>query len=777
VRRQIKLGLAVAILVNLLLIGAWVWSRDGQTTVVAVESNGGAYRALVDGRQAAPNSNGPVPLDAPASGTIVLTLPPPAPSLPSPSGVGSIRVTASDGAVLFEDGFSELDTSAWEVVSGRFVIEDGVLVAKDTAAANSVVLRDGDFADATVSVTFRNGVSGLVGTHIVEGGGVFYHFNLVRDFPNFLDASNNGQGTARVFGGFVHTEKQESIASIAAMVTRPYPYIVAGLALAVVATMLLSPAERLLARGVDSLEWGRARRWLRPGIAVGVIAALACAVTLAINGRYYAFLPHVPDEVGYLFQAKLLASGQVTGAIPPVKEAFYFYSPSFLYENGDRWASFYPFGHPIVLAIGVPFGVVWLIPSLVGAACVGLTYLVGKKLYGGWTGLIAAGLLAASPFFLMQASSFMSHNTGVLYILLSLLFIVKRERPLLYGAIAGIAFGLGVNTRPLTMIALTLPFGVLLLSYLLPRVERRDAIIHTAAFGVAAAVVASGFLLYNYGLTGDPLTTPYAGQDGDTSTLFGFTNGHTLDIGLRNEQAQMMSLLLTLNGWPAFVGLGFMLLPFALGSRNRWDYFSLACVVAITGFYVFYRYSGVYLGPRYWYEAAPFMLLLAARGAESAAGFVTAAALSLRRRLRLANRPLRWTGGAVVYTVLAGFVVYGSAGWLLGWLPAWNTPLVPGQASAMDGVFDIDNRLDKLADQTDLENALVLVKPCGFFGSRHCYGSVFLRNSIDFDGDVVWARYDQALNDQTIAAFPGRTVYVATWDGGAKIEPYDPSVD
>ena len=90
----------------------------------------------------------------------------------------------------------------------------------------------------------------------------------------------------------------------------------------------------------------------------------------------------------------------------------------------------------------------------------------------------------------------------------------------------------------------------------------------------------------------------------------------------------------------------------------------------------------------------------------------------------------------------------------------------------MDGLFGVDDRLDALADEMALENALVLVRPCGFFDSFVCYGSVFLRNLPDYDGEVVWALFDEDLNADTMAAFPGRDVYVAIWDPVASIVPF-----
>jgi hypothetical protein len=84
--------------------------------------------------------------------------------------------------------------------------------------------------------------------------------------------------------------------------------------------------------------------------------------------------------------------------------------------------------------------------------------------------------------------------------------------------------------------------------------------------------------------------------------------------------------------------------------------------------------------------------------------------------------------------------------------------------------------LIELEKQLKPENALILVKPCGNYNSFACYNTVFDRNSIEFDSSVLWARYMPELNEDLIAAYPGRTVYVADYDEST-IRLYDASID
>jgi hypothetical protein len=382
-------------------------------------------------------------------------------------------------------------------------------------------------------------------------------------------------------------------------------------------------------------------------------------------------------------------------------------------------------------------------------------------------------LLVASPFFLMQASNFMSHNTAALFVLLCLLFVLKRERPLLYGAIAGLAFGMAVNTRPVTAVAMAPAFGLVMVAYLWAPGTRRDAIWHTGGFVAGALVGVIAMLGYNYGLTGDPLQSAYS--DNPAATI-GFNSGHSIETGLRNQQAQVSALLLVFTGWPMWAGLSLVALPFLLGTRNRWDYFCLLAALSLMGIYLLYRFSGVFEGPRYWYEALPFLVLLAARGAAVARDRLAWFVGLTRSRYFGPQAPPRTAAGVVVGAVLVVLVVYGTGGWLTGadrgW-DVWNAHLIPNSPQQMRLLFGVDDRVIKAAERLELHDALVLVEPCGFFRSANCFGSVFLRNDIDFDGNVVWARYVEGHVDEVIAAFPGRNVYVATWDDGGSIVPYE----
>ena len=792
IRRSLTAGAAIAIVVNLVLVALYLWSYGGQTSTVRIEMEGIRYRIWIDDRQVLPRLAEYEPprqlLETPLSGTLSLTLLKRNPAYAEPQGIDSIVVTDLDGSELYREDFDEpLDPREWLTTDGSFRVRDGVLEAMSQPHHNTIELNHPGWGDHIVTVRFRNASSMEIGARRSMDGRINFGVDLVRDFPIYLEGyAEDGTWSGTFFADRIHTKNAEIFKSIGAMALQSYPVVfllgfvglAAGAGLTLAESRLLRSSglsqERVASRlaGVSA----RLERW-GPLLAVLAVAAVACALSAYIITVYYERVPHLPDESSYIWQAKLFSQGRVVGDLPAVTEAFYSWLPNFLYEHDGHWATLYPFGQPLILVPGILLGQRWIIPPLVGAGCIVMIFLVGRRMFDTRTGVLAAVLLAASPFFMMQSSNFMSHNTWVFYLLVSMYFLLNRRRPVLFGALAGLFFGLALNTRTVEAVMLMAPFGLLLLSFLREEETRQREVRYAGAFLAGGAVMALVMLGYNASITGDPMEPPYVAWGADT---LGFVDGHTFDIGMRTMQSHLMGLILVLHAWPAWVGLIFVLLPFILGTRNPWDYFLLVCAFLVAAVYVLYETGMLYMGPRYWYQAVPFLVLLTARGIEMAAWGLGELATRLRTRLIGDARPARWAGTAVVYAFVAALVFYGSLGWLLGWHEdQWtelDVPQVQASLAEVEFIYGFDGRLVELEERLKPENALILVKPCGNYNSFACYNTVFDRNSIDFDSSVLWARYIPELNEDTIAAYPGRTVYVADYDEST-IRLYDASID
>ncbi|MGB2696095.1 MAG: glycosyltransferase family 39 protein [Dehalococcoidia bacterium] len=778
-RGLIAMAIAIALIVNLILATGYLWSHGGQTTHVRVEARGSEFVAYVDGRLHAAAT-----FDAPAQGGLGLSVENTdlVPSLPAPRGIDSVRVTdLSTGDLLFQDDFSADPQLTWTDVLGGFRSKDGVL---EIAGDGVLLLSPRPWRNYAVDVEYKNITGATILLRVPERGtGVSFSVRPFRNYDTGFALLDKDLVVEQVPGARLEPKRSETLKSIVQMTLKGYPLTLVALAAGLLvvgalqtAVLLILGLGRAYGRFASSVPESPAAGmripsvspWVRrvcsrllaatPWLAVGAIAAGAFGVTLFLLYEYADHMPHVQDSVAYVFQAKILATGHFAEAPPPVAEVFDFEYPPFMVISDGKWSSVYPFGHPLALAVGARFGAIWLMPPLLGAATIVLLFAIGRNVYNTRVGLLAALLLAGSPFFFMTASNFMSHNTAAFYLMAALFFLTLARRPLLYGGLAGASFGLLVNTRPLEAVALMPAVGLLLVLGVLMANPRAPALKKIGGFAATGLMMAVAYLAYNFATTGDAFTSGFGASGFDTS--LGFGGDHSVILGIQNVQTQMAALLLVLNGWPQYVGLSVILLPFVLGTRERWDWFLLLGAVLVITAYVFFIGHGIMHGPRYWYIASPLLMLLTARGAERAAVLLAAGIGSIQRALTGTEARPVWTGVLIAYAVVLALIGGGIHGWLLGHEATWHMDFVPNQATELKSFNGVDDRLSQLIEEADLHNALVLVDSnCNW----QCYGSVFWLNSPTLDGDIVIAKDLEAHRTELFDAYPDRKVYFATY--------------
>ena len=87
-------------------------------------------------------------------------------------------------------------------------------------------------------------------------------------------------------------------------------------------------------------------------------------------------------------------------------------------------------------------------------------------------------------------------------------------------------------------------------------------------------------------------------------------------FGLVNTDEQLTLLQFDAFGWPPLALYGLLAVPLL---ARRWDGWTLTALGGLLTFvvvYIGYFYHGIALGPRYYFEAMPWLLLLAGRGAQ-----------------------------------------------------------------------------------------------------------------------------------------------------------------
>lgn len=483
---------------------------------------------------------------------------------------------------------------------------------------------------------------------------------------------------------------------------------------------------------------------------LALIFGILMAVT--VTGR----LPHVEDEIAYLYQARTYAHGALWAPPPPDLSAFFV--PFWLIIR-DHWISKYPIGWPMVLALGEVFHAGWLVAPILGAIMVALIAQLGTELFDRQIGLIAGILALTSPFYLIQSSTFMSHPASALWTTLLMWTWLRLERAsrqqkpsLKWSLLAGASMGMVAITRPLTAVGVAIPFAIALFVQLIRQRDIRHLLRTYWPFVAAAAAVTALYPLYLWIVTGSPTTNLYTliwpydriGFGPDIS----HSNGHDLHQGLVNAKNDLLLWYSDLFGWknsswlPLIPGLVFGLIE-ARRREKGWPLLLGGIFGALVVVHLAYWVGAQVYGPRYYYEGLAGLAILAALGLRGVVRVLVG--LIRTRRFTLAGEP-----GALpadmwpVYLVLAVLISSNMLTYLPDRLNHWSN------------LYDITRdpiRAVREAQQTD--RVLVLVK-----GGRWIeYGALMSLNSPWLDGPVVVGHYEDPMTLETVQAlFPDREV-------------------
>jgi 4-amino-4-deoxy-L-arabinose transferase-like glycosyltransferase len=474
------------------------------------------------------------------------------------------------------------------------------------------------------------------------------------------------------------------------------------------------------------------RTHIGPRARIGLICTLALLATAA--AAFFAFerLPHLEDEVAYLFQARTMATGRLT--VPSPAEPGSFWTPFVLDYRGQRFGK-YPPGWPALLALGVLAHVPWLVNPLLAAAALYLVYRLGQAVYDTRTGLVAAALGLASPLFLVLSGSYLSHLASLVWLLLfSLWFIwTAQGKSRWYALGAGLALGMAFLTRSLTAIAYAVPF----VAYSLVQVIRRRQPHWPNYLLIAFPGVALGVLLpiYQWAVTGDPWLNPYVlwwpyDRIGFGPGIGAMPGGHSPYYAWINLKQDLPRAATDVLGWPALSWLP-LLLGLALRPHHARDWGLLAPFACLVVAYVFYWIGSParLWGPRYYFEGFGGLWLLGAVG--------------LLKAWHWAKAHRRWAQPILAATLALMVIVSLAAN-------------IPSRMAEAHGFYGISRAQLQPVEQAGLHDALVFV-----YADRWLeYGAMLAQMSPTLDDDVVYARGSGTEADAAvIAEYPGRAVY------------------
>lgn len=427
----------------------------------------------------------------------------------------------------------------------------------------------------------------------------------------------------------------------------------------------------------ESPPWLAGReRDLAAGMAACAFVLYAVIATVVFSGR-----PLLIDEIVQVLQARDLAAGRLTHAIPGPPA---FFSIMHEVELGGRAFGQYPVGGPAMLVLGVLLGAPWVVGPLAGALSVWLFWVLLRDAEpGAQPGfrLATTALFAVAPFGAFMFGSHMNHATVLVWLLVAAVALVRAvsdsQTAPRWALLAGLALGVAATIRPLDAGAYALPAA----AWLLWRARRGGRpVVALALSGVGVALPMALAFWVNARTTGHPLQFGYdllwgAGHSlGFHETPWGAV--HTPQRGI-----ELIGLYLTrLNTYLFELPFPSLVLPaaglWAARGLRPLDRYLLACAGLVGLGYWAYWHDGFFLGPRFLFAWLPMLVLWSARGVRAA-------------RRATDSRPA-WRRGVGV--AMASGALYAAATIALERVPSYRNGLrsmrLPTEAAARAGVHD-----------------------------------------------------------------------------------------
>lgn len=359
-------------------------------------------------------------------------------------------------------------------------------------------------------------------------------------------------------------------------------------------------------------------RFDRIALTISFLSILICAW---VATSIFENIPHIEDEIAFVWQANTIAHGDLYLPSPPCPKCFLV--PFVVDLNGIRFGK-YPPGWPAILGLGIKLGIRnWINPLFAGFS-IWLFYLLVKRLLNEKTGLIAITLMITSPFFLMNAGSLLSH---IWSLWLTLVFIhswldVVHPRnnqnipswlpPLLSGG----SLGLLALTRPLTAIGISIPFIFHGLYILIKGDNQKRK--KTLLIALIAAFLAALVPVWQSAVTGDPFLNPYQlwwpyDQLGFGKDIGLQPGGYSWLYAKMNAKFSLRVGYSDLFGWFKF---SWIFIPFGLiAIRKNWKAWLVSSTFPfLVLVYTLYWIGSWLFGPRYYFEAMISVVMLSAAG-------------------------------------------------------------------------------------------------------------------------------------------------------------------
>jgi pentatricopeptide repeat protein len=387
-------------------------------------------------------------------------------------------------------------------------------------------------------------------------------------------------------------------------------------------------------------------------------------------------------------------------------------------------------------------------------------YFLGKEIYDQKTGLLASLLGSVSIWFLLMSSTIMSHTASLFFTALFLLFFFRSLRSASFqnGALAGASWGMAFLIRPYNAILFTAPFLIYYAFFLFKNIKSR--LKNAFAFAVFALIFMAILLTYNQLTNGHPLRMGYVVSYGK-EVLPGFGRAAVSEFiltplrGAENIGEYLKAINTDLFGWPfsSFLALLPLLWLRRMNPDFRKKHLLLATgfIFLLLGLFFYWGTSTLIIGARLIFESTPVLILLSARGITELPSLLT----GIFRKLPPRKMEKGIAGVLILFFAYAFFIRF----------PRWVMPRDTGDPLKTIGhnfagtTPAIHNSLKSLG----LRQSAVILKlfspPLRYFPTGG-WGSGFLYNDPELQGNIIYARDRAAGNSELFSCFPQRNFYL-----------------
>lgn len=362
-------------------------------------------------------------------------------------------------------------------------------------------------------------------------------------------------------------------------------------------------------------------------------AIVAGVFSLVISQLVFRGAYVTADEGSYVFQANCFRDGVIARPLPPIYPAFKY--RMIILKNDFNWMSRYSPGHGLWLLPGVSLDT----PRLMSALAAGLSvwFLTGCARFISIRPGIVLLLLLCSPYFLFMYGTLLSHTSAHLCLVIALwaylAWLAKRQWR--YAFFCGVSFGFMFLIRNYTAMLIGLPLAIHALA---DGLTNRNRVVWTGLITVVfcALIAVALQLLYNYLAVGNALQSTYLVYNPGEALGFGWRNMfgvkgyYTWELGLKHMVKSLS--LLDWWAWGFYGSLVAVAILLVIGWTWPWSLIMAGSAISVWLGYVFFSSHTIdNIGPYYYFETLPCLVLIAAMGIQRVGSMLRLLAPSLRR--------------------------------------------------------------------------------------------------------------------------------------------------